>query len=171
MKGSRRCGAQGGVCGPRSPALRKASPASVSCAGPPARISPSSAARHLYDENTRAWTIRQKSVFPNCFTAYKARPRPARAQQPRPPARERCGRGRKQPPASTRATPVPAGRYHSADPSGSPERYRPRPLIGQRGSGAGLPEPGSARQSPLAALRAGPGAGAMVRSGCGVRAR
>lgn len=88
------------------------------------------------------------------------RPGPMRALRQRP----------EKPPAGTRATPAPAGRYHTAHPSGSPERYRPRPLIGQRGPEAGLPEPGSARQSPLAALRAGPEAGAMVRSGCGVRA-
>ncbi|XP_036275219.2 nucleolar protein 56 isoform X1 [Pipistrellus kuhlii] len=80
------------------------------------------------------------------------RPGPVRALRKRP----------EKPPAGTRATPAPAGRYHTAHPSGSPERYRPRPLIGQRGPEAGLPEPGSARQSPLAALRAGPGAGAMV---------
>lgn len=53
----------------------------------------------LYDENMRAWIISQKSVFPNCFTAYKARPGTTRPQQSRPPARAAAEAGKSHPPA------------------------------------------------------------------------
>lgn len=83
----------------------------------------------------RACTIIQKSVFPNRLAACRARPRPARPRQPRQLAPQLRPEKATLPALAPPPLPSKLRRYHPADPSEQPERYRPQPLIGRRRGG------------------------------------
>lgn len=150
-------------------ALRKEGSTSF-CLGTQTGFHLSSTAHNLCDEPMRVCTITRKAFFQTVFAACSD-PAPARALRDGYSLLPRRSKIRKRT-AFPRLAPPPqlAGLYHPETPPKARKGTVPGLSLAS-GAEAWPPEPDPARLNPLAALRVGPAAGAMVSSFSGRRER